>query len=134
MKRLILALTLIAFAAPLGGCFETFQAINGFAVTQGELDGARNAYDGTALPALAGYARLPRCAKGTAFSINNRCHDAALLKRFRDDDVTVADAFNKVQDAITSGNNSGALAAWNTLQNALAIVKKIIADNNLTAI
>ncbi len=134
MRKTILAFTLLVFTVPLAGCFETFKAVEGFTITQGQLDGARNTYDGTALSSLAAYSRLPLCAKGTAFSINNRCHDKALLKRMRNADTDVAAAFAKVQGRIASGDNSGAVAAWNALQDTVAVIKQIIADNNLTAL
>ena len=134
MRKIILAVTLLTLTLPLGACFETIKAVQGFAITQGMIDGARNSYDGTALAALASFSRLPTCPKGTAFSINNRCHDKALLKRMRNADQNVADAFNATQDEISAGNDSGAVAAWNTLQTAVAAIKKIIADNNLTVI
>lgn len=124
----MLAIGLLAFS--LGAC-STLQAIQGFAVTQNQLDGARNSYDGTALATLKSYGGLPRCAKGTAFSLTNRCHDAALLKKMRNADKTVAAAFEATQDQITSGNNSGAVAAYQTLQTAIGAIKQIISDNGL---
>lgn len=132
MRKMLIAAS-VACAVTLGGC-QSFQAIQGYTITQGQLDGAENTYDGTALATLKTYASLPRCAAGTAFSINNRCHDAALLKKMRNADAAVADAFNATQDQITSGNNSGAVAAWKTLQTAIAAIKQIISDNGLTGI
>jgi hypothetical protein len=130
MSKLIPALLL---ALALAGC-STLQAVNGYAVTQGQLDGTQNAYDGTALATLKGYAGLPRCAPGTAFSLTNRCHDKALLKKMRNADAAVSAALNATQDQITSGNNSGAVAAYNTLQTTIAAIKQIISDNSLSGI
>lgn len=140
--RKLLAGVMIALAlavvVPLGGC-ATFQNIKdgisaaaNFKVTQNQLDGARNTYDGTVLATLKNYALLPRCAPGTGFSITNRCHDKALLKRIRNADAAVAAAFDATQDQITSGNDSGAVAAYQTLQTAIDAIKQIIAANNLT--
>jgi uncharacterized protein YceK len=126
-------LILAALAIGLSGC-TTISAVQGYAITQGQVDAARNTYDGTALATLKSYAGLPRCARGTAFSLTNRCHDAALLKKMRNADAAVSVAFNSTQDQITSGNSSGAVAAYKTLQTAIAAVKQIISDNNLTGI
>jgi hypothetical protein len=123
----------VLLALSLGAC-STISAVQGFSITQGQLDAAQNTYDGTALSTLKSYAGLPRCAPGTGFSLTNRCHDAALLKKMRNADVAVSTAFNATQDQITSGNNSGAVAAYKTLQTAIAAVEKIISDNSLTGI
>lgn len=128
MKRILL---IISLALSLGAC-STLQAIQGYAVTQGMLDGAQNSYDGTALATLKSYASLPRCAPGTAFSLTNRCHDKALLKKMRNADAAVSVAFSQTQDQITSGNSSGAVAAYKTLQTAIGAIKQIISDNSLT--
>lgn len=130
MKRLLPVLLL---AVALVGC-TTIKAVQGFAITQGQLDGTQNTYDGTALATLKTYATLPACVNGTAISINNRCHDKVLLKKMRDADKAVANAFSATQDQITAGNNSGAVAAWNTLQTAIGTIKQIISDNNLNLI
>lgn len=133
MKKILIIL--IAFG--LSGCatngtLNTIATVaNNFTVTQSNLDGARNSYDGTALATLSAYSRLPRCSKGTGFTINNPCHTKNLLVRMRNADHQVELAFAKTQDQITSGDNTGTIAAWNSLQIAIAVIKKIISDNGI---
>lgn len=140
MKKILIILLATSF---LGGCAGTrlgdfigtitnaSKAAANFAVTQNELDGTRNTYDGTFLASLKSYAIMPRCPKGTSFSISNRCHDRAILKKMRNADAVVDTAFNSTQDQITSGNNAGAVAAYNTLKTAITAAKQILTDNNL---
>lgn len=127
----LLALSL-AGCATLERIKQAVEVAASFTVTQNELDGARAAYDGSALPALKAYAVLPRCATGTTISITNRCHDRVLLKRLRNADRAVASALDKTQAQIDAGNTAGAAAAWQALQTAIAAAKQIIADNNLS--
>lgn len=132
MKKILIILMAISLAGCAGpNPFTVISAASGYTITQNELDGARNSYDGTFLATLKSYAVLPRCLKGTGFSLTNRCHDRTLLKKMRNADSAVATAFNSTQDQLTSGNNSGALAAYMTLQTAIAAAKKILTDNNL---
>jgi hypothetical protein len=133
MKRLI-AIALLA--ASLGGCqaAKVISAASGFSVTQQQLDSAENFYDGTALVTLSTYANWPRCASGTKISVTNRCHDPAILKKLRNADNAVETAFIRVQNQITSGNSSGAVAAWDALQTALGAMNTIIAQNSLGGI
>lgn len=134
--RKYLAAALVLGAISLGGCQTgaVISAIQGYSITQGQLDAARNSYDGTALATLQSYASFPLCAKGTSFSLTNRCHDAALLRKLRNADAAVAAAFDATQDQITSGNSSGAVAAYKTLQTAITAIKQIISSNSLTGI
>lgn len=121
----------------LGGCAQLrdfqsiFSAAEGYSITQGMLDSAQNTYDGTALATLKSYAKLPACAPSTSFTFTNRCHDKAILKKLRNADAAVAQAFVSTQDQVTSGNSSGAAAAYKTLQTAITAAKKVISDNNL---
>lgn len=134
MKRIILA---VAVALSLAGCAafdnikSVFTAAANFNVTQAQLDTVRDLYDGGALAALKSYAGFPTCATGTAFSLTNRCHDKVLLKKMRNADKAVAAAFDATQDQITSGNSSGAVAAYKTLQIAIGAIKQILSDNNI---
>jgi hypothetical protein len=134
--RKYLAAAIVLGAISLGGCQTggVISAIQGYSITQGQLDAAQNSYDGTALATLKSYAGLPRCAAGTSFSLTNRCHSPALLKKLRNADAAVSAAFNTTQDQITSGNSSGAVAAYKTLQTAISVVEQIISDNSLTGI
>jgi len=131
----ILAIGLLALS--LGGCAsfnEKIAAISGFAVTQSQLDIAQNSYDGTSLVALHRYAMLPRCAAGQKFTVPAPCHNAALLKSWRAVDITIATNFDKTQQAITSGNNTGAVAAWNLLNQALTTAASIAEQSGIKSI
>lgn len=127
MKRLALILVL---ALPIAGCAgltKTLDAIQGYAISQNQVDGARSTYDGTVLVPLARYASFPRCTPGTTISITNLCHDKVMLKKLRNADKAVAQAFVETQDMITSGNNSGAVAAYKTLQAAISAAQGLVA-------
>jgi hypothetical protein len=133
MKRFKFAAAVMLMAVSLAGCavYDNIKtglsAAAGFTVTQNQVDAARSTYDGTVLVPLAKYASFPRCAPGKPISLTNLCHDSALLKQIRDGDKVAGAAFDKVQDMITSGNNSGATAAWTSLQTAMDSVKALIA-------
>jgi hypothetical protein len=135
----VLSMALIGLLLPLGGCVTTgagqvLSAAAGFTVTQNELDGARSTYDGAVLVPLKHYAVLPRCPRGQSISAAAPCHDKALLKKMRGADSAVERAFNSTQAQITSGSNSGALAAWNTLQTAIEAAKSLIATSGASAL
>lgn len=133
--RKILALTLITLS--LVGCAslnDKIKAISGFAITQSQLDAASNTYDGTSLVALNKYATLVRCKTGQTFTLTIPCHDRAILKNWRNVDKSVADGFSNTQTMITSGNNTGAVAAWNTLQNALNAAKQIATSSGASTL
>lgn len=134
MRRIVLGL---ALALSLSGCAtierlkQAVEIAAAFTVTQNEIDGAQAAYDGAALASLKAYAVLPRCAPGVTISLTNRCHDRILLRRLRNADKAVEGAFAKVQAQLVAGNATGAAAAWQSLQTAIAAAKQIIADNHL---
>lgn len=135
MKRILLALTLavsLAGCATLSTVQQAFDVAANFTVSQNGLDATRASYDATALVALKAYAVMPRCAPGTTISTANRCHDKALLRRMRDADRQAAKAFAATQAQIDSGNATGAAAAWQALQTAIAAVKQIISDNGIS--
>lgn len=137
MKKL-LAIALVAFS--LAGCAtvdKIKQAVSGaagFTVTQQQLDGAVATYDGTSLVAMDKYAALVRCPAGKNFTVALPCHDPKTLKDWRAADKSVAKAFNDTQDMITSGNNTGALAAWNVLQSALTVVSGFVTKSGASAL
>lgn len=122
--RQIIAIALLALS--LGAC-STIQAIQGFTVTQGQLDAAENTYDGTVLTPLHKYAKLNACAPGQTFTLASPCHDKAILKKLRAADKNVAQAFDNTQNAITSGDNKGAVAAYNAMKDAVGIAQGLIA-------
>lgn len=129
-KIFLIAATTLSLA--LGGCstiqkLETaYSAAQNFTVTQGQVDSARNSYDGLVLAPLHKYALLPRCKTGQTLSINNPCHDRKLLKQIREVDKQVEIAFNRTQTIIISGDNQGAVAAYNTLIDAINVAKALI--------
>lgn len=125
MKRLIPLLLVLS----LGGCVAT-QAVFGFTITQNQLDVARSSYDAVVLAPAARYRQLRLCAKNETFIINQcRTHSLAATLQAADKDVAVG--FAQVQSNITSGNNSGAVAAMQTLNIAISTATKIINDNQI---
>lgn len=137
MKKLI-ALVLVALA--LTGCAtmekvgSVISAAQNFKVTQGQVDTARNSYDGFVLAPLHKYALLPRCKTGQTLTISNPCHDRKLLKQIRNVDVQVEKAFSDTQNSITSNDNEGAVAAYTTLKGLIDIAKALIAQTGMTVL
>lgn len=137
MKK-YLAVVLIAIS--LGGCaqlkeFNTaISAAQNFTVTQGQVDSARNSYDGFVLAPLRKYAMLPRCKTGQTLTLNNPCHDRKLLKQIREVDKQVEQAFANTQRRITSGDNQGAVAAYNVLMDAIGIAKALINQTGVSVL
>lgn len=137
MKKILI----IAVALSLGGCAQQLaefkaglSAAQNFSITQGQVDAARATYDGTILAPLNTYASWPRCKTGQAVTATNLCHDRVLLKKIRTADNTVANGLDNLQDLVTSGNNSGAVAAYNSLKSAIAIAQSLIAASGVTGI
>lgn len=131
LKRLFIIASL---TLALAGCAGTklgdmIGAVQSYTVTQGQLDAARTTYNGTVLAPLRRYAKMPTCAKGQSFALAAPCHDPAMLKRLSDADMVVAKQFNDTQDMITSGNNSGSVAAYKTLQSAIDVAKSLLATS-----
>lgn len=132
IRAVATATALLAFGVVLSGCAGTklgdmIEAVQGYTITQGQLDAARTTYDGTVLAPLHRYAVLPRCGPGKSFSISAPCHDKAMLKKLGDADIVAGKAFSDTQDMITSGNSSGSVAAWKSLQIAIDAVKGLLA-------
>lgn len=133
MKRILLALTLTLALGGCAGLTNTISAINGFAVTQQQVDASRSTYDGSVLVPLAKYASFPRCAAGTSIGLTNLCHDRAMLVKLRNADKVVAKAFDDTQDMVTSGNNTGAVAAYTTLKTAIGAAQALITQSGVPA-
>lgn len=137
MKKIFIV---FAVAISLGGCATldkvgtVVSAAQNFTVTQGQVDSARNSYDGFVLGPLHKYALFPRCKTGETITINNPCHDRKLLKQIRTVDIQVAKAFSDTQNSITSGDNKGAVAAYTTLKGLIDIAKALIAQTGMTAL
>lgn len=138
MKKLII----IGLALALSGCSTQFgeriskavAVVQSFAVTQNQIDAARNSYDGFVLAPLAKYASLPRCKFNQKLTLNNPCHDRKLLKQIREVDKQVAIAFNDTQDRVTSGDNEGAMAAYKTLTSIIEIAKTLINQTGVSVL
>lgn len=126
MRNLMIAAAAALVALSLGAC-QSIQAIQGFTITQGQLDAAQSTYDGTVLSPLHKYAVLPACAASQTFTLAAPCHDKAMLKKIRAGDRVAAQAFSNTQDMITSGNNTGAVAAYKSMQTAVSSVQGLIA-------
>lgn len=137
MKKII-AIVIVAFA--LAGCATmekvgtVISAAQNFQITQGQVDSARNSYDGFVLGPLRKYALLPRCKTGQTLTLNNPCHDRKLLKQIRTVDIQVEKAFLDTQNSITSGDSKGAVAAYTTLKGLIDIAKSLIAQTGMTVL
>ena len=137
MKKLLL---IVAVALSLGGCAtmdkigNAISAAQNFKITQGQVDSARNSYDGFVLAPLRKYAMLPRCKTGQTFTLNVPCHDRKLLKQIREVDKSVEKAFADTQNRITSGDNQGAVAAYTTLTGLIDIAKALIAQTGIAVL
>lgn len=139
MKKILI---IAALAFSLGGCATQFgtritdviSAAQNFSITQGQVDSARNTYDGFVLAPLHKYAALPRCKTGQTLTINNPCHDRKLLKQIRAVDVSVDKAFVDTQNNIASGDNAGAVAAYKVLTTAIDLAKSLIAQTGITVL
>lgn len=138
MKKII-ALALVALA--LGGCAkemqklsDTISAAQQFKITQGQVDAARSSYNGFVLAPMRRYSQLVRCKTGQSLTLNNPCHDRKLLKQWRAVDIKVDKAFTDTQNRITSGDDQGAVAAYNSLMNLIEIGKAIVAQTGISVL
>lgn len=138
MKKIftiVVSLSLAGCATQFGERISTvISAAQNFTITQGQVDSARNSYDGFVLAPLNKYSALPRCKTGQSLTLNNPCHDRKLLKRIREVDNSIAKAFVDTQNNITSGNNSGAVAAYNTLITAIDLAKSLINQTGISVL
>lgn len=137
MKKLliILALSLSVASCTTFRQIETaVSAAQKFEVTQGQVDSARNTYDGFVLGPLHKYALLPRCKIGQTLTMNVPCHDRKLLKQIREVDKQVEVAFANTQRRITSGDNNGAVAAYNILMDAIGVAKALINQTGISVL
>lgn len=134
MIRIIPTLCLMLILGGCAGITNTLSAIQGYTVTQNMIDASRSTYDGTILAPMTTYASWRRCRTGEALSANNLCHDRNLLKKIRTADVAVNTTLNNLQDLVTSGNNSGAVAAYKSLQNAIVTAQSLIAASGVAGI
>lgn len=135
LKGISAALVFLA----LGGCAtdfgtrvtETISAVAKFSITQGQLDTARASYNAAVLAPLRRYALLPRCKTGQSISISNPCHDRWMLKKIRNADKNVENAFADTQLRISNGDATGAVLAYDILTAAIDTAKKLIAQSGV---
>jgi hypothetical protein len=140
MKKLASILILVG-AVFVGGCAKEMQTLSdavsaaqNFKVTQGQVDAARNSYNGFVLGPLRKYSQLVRCKTGEKLTLNNPCHDRKLLKQIRTVDMQVEKAFSDTQNRIISGDNQGAVAAYTTLKGLIDIAKALIAQTGVAVL
>jgi len=139
MKKIFL---IIVTSLSLAGCAtqfgeritDTISAVSHFSVTQGQLDTAKAGYDGAVLAPMRRYAALPRCKTGQTISISVPCHDRALLKTIRNADDKIARGFTETQAAINSGDNTGAVLAYDILTAAISSAKELIGKTGVNAL
>lgn len=139
MKKLLIV---AALSLSLAGCADNpfkdiggaISAAQGFEVKQNQVDAVRNSYNGFVLAPLVKYARLPRCRTNEKLTFENPCHDRKLLKEIRAVDKRVAIAFTDTQNRIISGDNKGAVAAYNSLMSLVDIAKAMIAQTGVAAL
>jgi hypothetical protein len=132
---IIAALSLTGCATQFGERISTvISAAQNFEITQGQVDAARNSYDGFVLAPLNKYASLPRCKTGQKLTLNDPCHDRNLLKQIRSVDKDAAKLFIDTQNRITSGDNKGAVAAYQTLMSTIELGKSLIAQTGISVL
>lgn len=141
MKKVIIALLAISLAGcstPFGERLQTIgtaiSAAQHLTITQGQVDSARNSYDGFVLAPLRKYAQLARCKTGQTLTLSNPCHDRKLLKQIRKVDESVEKAFIDTQYRITSGDGAGAVTAYSSLTNLIDIAKALIAQTGVSVL
>lgn len=137
LAALFIALALSGCAADFGTRLakvpETIAAVSSFTITQGQIDTARTSYNGLVLAPFYRYALLPRCKKGQTISVSNPCHDRKLVKQLRDTDKIVENSFKDVQHKIDTGDNSGAVVAYDLLMSAVEAAKALIGKTGVNA-
>lgn len=138
MKKIFLILICLS----LTGCSTQFgeriatviSAAQNFTITQGQVDSARNTYDGFVLAPLNKYASLPRCKTGQKLTLNDPCHDRKLLKQIRSVDNDIDKAFRDTQVRVDTGDNKGAVAAYQTLMSSIELAKSLINQTGISVL
>lgn len=133
---------IIVAALSLTGCSTQFgeriatviSAAQNFTITQGQVDSARNTYDGFVLAPLNKYASLPRCKTGQKLTLNDPCHDRKLLKQIRSVDSDIDKAFRDTQVRVDTGDNKGAIAAYQTLMSSIELAKSLINQTGISVL
>lgn len=129
---LIAALSLSGCSTQFGERItDTISAVSHFSITQGQLDTARSGYDGAVLAPLRRYATLPYCKRGQTISISVPCHDRGLLAKLRNADKQVEISFAETQAKISSGDNTGAVLAYDILTASIKTAKELISKSGV---
>jgi hypothetical protein len=121
--RIHLAALAAGMLALVAGC-QTIKAVSGFTVTQGQVDAARSSYDAAFLAPAAHYRQLPLCTSGQTF-LRNQCAERSVILTLQSADRTVEASFDRVQAMVTAGNNTGLVAAYQTLTTAIQTAEGI---------
>lgn len=110
--------------AALAGCAagSTLGSLGSFTVTQKMVDDAVTVY-GTSEAIAVAYLKLPRCGTPEV----QPCARHTTVAVIKADDAAIYKAIHDTQAAVSSGNNTGAVAAYNTLQSALTAYQSLTA-------
>lgn len=121
MWKLLLAGSI---AGALAGCgiAPLVQDVAGATVSQSELDQAETAYT-PILQLMATYRNLGFCATGTVATLAKPCASRAAVAKMVAANAVVQGEFTDLQNAITNGDNTGALSIYSLLQQGIANVK-----------
>lgn len=122
MKHLWLLLVL---ALPGCAAFQAIKTGQSFALTQNELDTARNGYDAAFLAPLKNYRTLGYCATGAVITVARPCADRGVVAKLRSADKSVEAEFSGLQDQIDSGNATGLGAAYTALQTSITNAEQL---------
>lgn len=95
-------------------------------ITQNEVDSTRATYD-SAMSVAAHYRQLGYCKTGTVWTVALPCADRTLAAKIQAADAAVAKGFNALQAQVTSGNTTGAQAAYATLQTLITAAEALTA-------
>lgn len=123
MKKALVVVGLLALG--LGGC-QTAESIAGFAVSQGQIDTLRTAYDGIEATAVS-YRELGYCKTGTTATLALPCADRKIVAELQADNGAIIAEFDTLQTAVDNGDSQGALAAYSTVQGLITTIKSVVA-------
>lgn len=124
MRKIIAA---AAVAIALSGCaaFKAIEAGQSFAITQNEVDTARNGYDAAFLAPLKNYRALGYCATGAVITVAHPCADRGVTDKLRSADKSVEAEFDALQAQINAGNMTGLGAAYTALQTSITNAEQL---------
>jgi hypothetical protein len=122
MRKLAIASVLLAGLSGCANVNTALTAASAFHVTQKDVDDATAVYGASQAIALA-YLRLPRC--GTP--VVQPCARHTTVAVIKADDQAIYQALHDTQAAVSSGNASGAVAAYGQLQTVLTAYQTLTA-------